>query len=100
LKNPHLQLVNSGFSNCASLDLEVFRDALKHTEFCHSDMSTKHFPVFMSVGRGFLARMALRTGVFCCGKNFVGYMIALTKNQAYEFKQFYHKIAGSHSESL
>jgi hypothetical protein len=29
LKNPHLHLVNSGFSNCASLDLEVFRDALK-----------------------------------------------------------------------
>jgi hypothetical protein len=27
LSAPHLQLVNSGFSNCASLDLEVFRDA-------------------------------------------------------------------------
>jgi hypothetical protein len=28
LSAPHLQLVNSGFSNCASLDLEVFRGAL------------------------------------------------------------------------
>jgi hypothetical protein len=27
LSAPHLQLVNSGFSNWASLDLEVFRDA-------------------------------------------------------------------------